>query len=263
MMDIYDFFRKSSNWYVTVASDQPPFVFIKRARNFLRIDRNLFRFNSRPHKHSICSYGRSTRLVCFNYNSSHILLKTLLVGDSGTGKSAIIIRYVEDRFSDEFISTIGVDFKIKRIQIGEKIVQQQIWDTAGQERFRSITSSYYRLSNGVMIIFDVMNRESFDNINYWMEQTNKHSGQDAVKYIVGNKCDIPSSERAMTVEEGRALAQSLGCKYFEVSAKDNTGIDALFEEIATDMLAKVKTLPVPACMSATITATETKSSTCC
>ena len=177
----------------------------------------------------------NTRFVFFVSDSSDILLKALLIGDSGTGKSAVIVRFTEDRFSDNYVSTVGVDFKIKRMESSGQVIQLQIWDTAGQERFRSITKSYYRASNAVLVVFDVKNRESFEHVNYWLEQINREADLKVVKFLVANKCDI--EDREVKKEEGEALAQQLGLKYYEVSAKDGKGIEVLFECVVKDALA--------------------------
>ena len=146
----------------------------------------------------------------------------------------MIVRYTEDRFSDMYVSTVGVDFKMKQVDLGDTGVQLQIWDTAGQERFRSITSSYYRSSNAVVIVYDVTNRESFEHVGFWMEQVEKLTEPDVVKYLVANKCE--STTRAVSREEGEAAAEQYKVEYAEVSAKEDLNIQELFSAVARALL---------------------------
>ncbi|WBY58514.1 ras-related protein Rab-1B [Plasmodium yoelii yoelii] len=103
------------------------------------------------------------------------LFKILLIGDSGVGKSCLLLRFADDTYTDSYISTIGVDFKIKTIEIDDKIIKLQIWDTAGQERFRTITSSYYRGAQGIIIVYDVTDRDSFNNVKNWIIEIEKYA----------------------------------------------------------------------------------------
>jgi Ras-related protein Rab-1A len=119
------------------------------------------------------------------------LFKVLIIGDSGTGKSSLMLRLVDDTFINSYISTIGVDFKIHTILHNNKIIKLQLWDTAGQERFRTITSSYYRGANGVFIIFDLTNLETLSSIQTWIDNVNKYCTQPNVPVvIVGTKLDL-------------------------------------------------------------------------
>lgn len=166
-----------------------------------------------------------------------LLFKVLLIGDSGTGKSCILIRFAENIFSDNYISTIGVDFKIKTIEIDGKTVKMQVWDTAGQERFRTITASYYRGSNGIILVYDVTDRESFEHINYWMKEIDRLATPDVCRLLVGNKIDL-EDKRAVTTEEGKALADQYGVVFIETSAKDNNNIESTFQKMAEAMQKK-------------------------
>ena len=118
------------------------------------------------------------------------LYKIVLVGDSGIGKSSILQKYTRDEFSDNYINTIGVDFAVKTIEINGKNIKLQIWDTAGQERFRTITGAYYRGAMGLIIVYDVTNKESFDHLPYWMEEVQANANRDPVKVMGGNKSDM-------------------------------------------------------------------------
>ena len=166
-----------------------------------------------------------------------LLFKVLLIGDSGTGKSCLLIRFADDQFSDNYISTIGVDFKIKTINVEGKTVKMQVWDTAGQERFRTITASYYRGSNGIILVYDVTNRDSFDHVSYWMQEVDRLAAPDVCRLIVGNKSDL-TDKRVVSTQEGQALAQQYGISFLETSARDNTNVDEMFTAMAKAMRKK-------------------------
>jgi len=168
------------------------------------------------------------------------LFKLLLIGDSGVGKSNILLRFADDVYKEDFAATIGVDFKICSRRIDGKMVKTQIWDTAGQERFRVITSSYYRGSKGIMVVYDVSDRESFDHVRMWMQEIEKYASQDdACRVIVGNKCDLPNSKRVVTPEEGLMLAEELGVPFMETSARHAHNIEHIFDLICRDIMTKV------------------------
>jgi Ras-related protein Rab-1A len=141
------------------------------------------------------------------------------------------VRFAENIFSDNYISTIGVDFKIKTLEVNGKTVKMQVWDTAGQERFRTITASYYRGSNGIIIVYDVTNRDSFDHITYWMKEIERLAAPDVVKILVGNKCDLVE-KRVVSAEEGQAVATRYGIKFMETSALTSSNVDDAFTEMA-------------------------------
>ena len=167
------------------------------------------------------------------------VIKLLLIGESGAGKTSLLLRYDRNTFSDVFISTIGIDFKIKYIVIDKKHIKLQIWDTAGQERFKTITSSYYRGSHGVFIVYDITNRISFNNATKWINDISNNIYIDVVKILIGNKCDL-SERRAVTTIEGQTLANSYGIQFFETSAKTGENIEKIFETIATNIYDNVK-----------------------
>jgi Ras-related protein Rab-1A len=160
------------------------------------------------------------------------LFKLLLIGDSGVGKSSMLIRFTDDTYSEAFISTIGVDFKIKTIGLEGKIIKLQIWDTAGQERFRTITSSYYRGAHGIIIVFDLTDIDSFENVQQWLLEINRYSYKNICKILVGNKSDL--FEKRM-VNEGQDYADSLNIPYIETSAKTAYNIDSLFYGITKEI----------------------------
>ena len=126
-----------------------------------------------------------------NHPDYDYLFKLLLIGDSGVGKSCLLLRYTDEQYSERYISTIGVDFKIKTMEIDSKTVKLQIWDTAGQERFKTITPTYYKGADGIIIVFDVTKRESFENIEKWFEEIDIHTnGRTINKLLVGAKSDL-------------------------------------------------------------------------
>ncbi|OXB71905.1 UNVERIFIED_CONTAM: hypothetical protein H355_004784 [Colinus virginianus] len=155
---------------------------------------------------------------------SDYLFKLLLIGDSGVGKSCLLLRFADDTYTESYISTIGVDFKIRTIDLDGKTVKLQIWDTAGQERFRTITSSYYRGAHGIIIVYDVTDRESFNNVKNWMVEIDKYAMEGVSKLLVGNKCDL-SAKRAVSYEEGKEFADSCNIRFVETSAKNAHNVE--------------------------------------
>ena len=153
------------------------------------------------------------------------------------GKSCIILRYIEDTFSINLMNSIGVDFKLKNIEIDNKKIKLQIWDTAGQERFRTITTSYYKGAHAIVIVFDITDRDSFDHVKIWMQDIDKFAKQGVMRILVGNKCDL-EHQRAVTKEEGNEMALKYGIKYIETSAKDTVNIEELFVDTTKNLMNK-------------------------
>ena len=173
------------------------------------------------------------------------IFKVLLLGNSDVGKSSLILRYVDQVWSDTFVPTIGVDFKVKTLEIDNKQIKMQIWDTAGQERFRNVISSYFRGSHGIFLIYDITNRDSFKNLENWLIEIEKNASQNVLKILIGNKSDLVD-DREITTEEGQAFANRNGMKFIETSAKMNTNVNEAFETLAKLMMefsSEKKTLP--------------------
>ncbi|CAN4121482.1 unnamed protein product [Withania somnifera] len=171
-----------------------------------------------------------------NSSSYDLSFKILLIGDSGVGKSSLLVSFISN-VVDDLAPTIGVDFKIKTLTVGGKRLKLTIWDTAGQERFRTLTSSYYRGAQGIILVYDVTRRETFTNLSdVWAKEVELYSNnQDCVKMLVGNKVDR-ESERAVTREEGIALAKELGGLFLECSAKTRENVQHCFEELALKIM---------------------------
>jgi Ras-related protein Rab-1A len=164
----------------------------------------------------------------------------LLIGDSGVGKSCLLLRFADDTYTESYISTIGVDFKIRTIELDGKTVKLQIWDTAGQERFRTITSSYYRGAHGIIIVYDVTDRQSFLNVEHWLKEIDKYATGNVNKLLVGNKSDL-QSKKVVTYDEAKEFADKHGIKFLETSAKNSHNVEQAFQTMATEIKARVKT----------------------
>ncbi|KAF3781717.1 Ras-related protein [Nymphaea thermarum] len=164
------------------------------------------------------------------------LFKLLLIGDSGVGKSSLLLSFTSDTFED-LSPTIGVDFKVKMVTVGGKRLKLAIWDTAGQERFRTLTSSYYRGAQGIIMVYDVTRRETFTNLSeIWAKEIDLYStNQDCIKMLVGNKVD-KESERVVTKKEGIEFAREAGCLFLECSAKTRVNVEQCFEELVLKIL---------------------------
>ena len=153
------------------------------------------------------------------------------------------MRFADNTYTESFISTIGVDFvrtnqKIKTVDIDRKIFKLQIWDTAGQEKFRTITSSYYRGAHGIIIVFDLTNKDSFLNVSNWMNEITKYASDNVNKLLIGNKSDL-ADRRVVTTEEAKELADSLGVSYIETSAKTSTGVEESFIKMTASIKTKI------------------------
>ncbi|XP_009131967.1 ras-related protein RABE1c isoform X1 [Brassica rapa] len=193
------------------------------------------------------------------------LIKLLLIGDSGVGKSCLLLRFSDGSFTTSFITTIGIDFKIRTIELDTKRIKLQIWDTAGQERFRTITTAYYRGAMGILLVYDVTDESSFNSnfcfclsidifyfiyifalfwtcfldlvadIRNWIRNIEQHASDNVNKILVGNKADMDESKRAVPTSKGQALADEYGIKFFETSAKTNLNVEEVFFSIAKDI----------------------------
>ncbi|XP_051521490.1 ras-related protein ORAB-1-like [Myxocyprinus asiaticus] len=162
------------------------------------------------------------------------LFKLLLIGDSGVGKSCLLLRFADDIYTESYISTIGVDFKIRTIEMEGKTVKLQIWDTAGQERFRTITSSYYRGAHGIIIVYDVTEQESFNNVKQWLEEIDRYACENVSKLLVGNKIDL-ATKKLVDFTTAKEFAESLKIPFLETSAKNANNVEKAFLTMASEI----------------------------
>lgn len=165
------------------------------------------------------------------------LFKLVLIGDSGAGKSCLLLRFADDAFTDSYITTIGVDFRFKTIPVEKKTIKLQIWDTAGQERFRTITSAYYRGADGIILVYDTCDRESFQHVDDWLNEVNRYVNESTCKILVGNKSDL-ESERQVSTEEAQKKAEELGMAFIETSAKEATNVEQAFSMMSAELISK-------------------------
>ena len=176
----------------------------------------------------------SSPLMIVYCPNSDYLFKLLLIGDSGVGKSCLLLRFADDTYTESYISTIGVDFKIRTIELDGKTIKLQIWDTAGQERFRTITSSYYRGAHGIIVVYDVTDNESFNNVKQWLHEIDRYACESVNKLLVGNKSDLRHL-RAVETDEAMAFAEQHNLAFIETSALDASGVDTAFQRILTEI----------------------------
>lgn len=152
----------------------------------------------------------------------------------GVGKSCLLLRFCDDSFTPSFITTIGIDFKIRIVDLDGKKIKIQIWDTAGQERFRTITTAYYRGAMGIMLVYDVTDERSFNNIRNWLRNIDQYASEGVNKILIGNKCD-DVDRRVVDRERGAELAREYGLKFMETSAKNSVNVDEAFMTLARDI----------------------------
>lgn len=166
------------------------------------------------------------------------LFKLLIIGDSGVGKSSLLLRFADNTFSGNYITTIGVDFKIRKINVDGEMVKLQIWDTAGQERFRTITSTYYRGTHGVIVVYDVTSADTFVNVKRWLHEIDQNC-DDVLRILVGNKDDDPE-RKVVERDDAKKFAEQMGIQVFETSAKDNKNVEEVFNTITQMVLRQKK-----------------------
>ena len=156
-------------------------------------------------------------------------IKIMIIGETKIGKSSLIARYCTNTFSaGTYLSTIGIDFQIKNIEMNGKKIRLQIWDTAGQERFRNIAKNYFQSSNGFIVVYDITCKDSFDKLTYWIGEINENAPIDTKTILLGNKLDLKDS-REVEKEEGEEFSKSKNINFLEVSAKDGTNVKEAFD----------------------------------
>ncbi|XP_017882459.1 ras-related protein Rab-37-like isoform X2 [Ceratina calcarata] len=172
-----------------------------------------------------------------------LFFKVMLLGDSGVGKTCLLTRFRDGRFlSGNYITTVGIDFRNKVVVVDDTSVKLQIWDTAGQERFRSVTHAYYRDAHALLLLYDVTNKTSYDNIRAWLSEIREHANEDVVIMLLGNKSDC-GPERVVKREDGERLAQEYKVPFMETSAKTGLNVELAFLAVARDLKAKKSSNP--------------------
>eukprot|EP00689_Sawyeria_marylandensis_P002480 EC823893.1.p1 GENE.EC823893.1~~EC823893.1.p1 ORF type:complete len:218 (+),score=91.23 EC823893.1:24-677(+) len=171
-------------------------------------------------------------------------LKILLIGNSGVGKSCLLLRFCDPnyKFSNTFVSTIGIDFRLKTVEVNNQKINLQIWDTAGQERFQTITRKYYQGAHGIILVFDVTDKNSLDSVKHWMKSIEENSKEAVKVNLVGNKCDLrdsqPENTSYVSNKQGKQMADDCKLNYFETSAKTGAGINECFQNLAQSILSQ-------------------------
>ena len=190
------------------------------------------------------------------------LFKVLLIGDSSVGKTSVLLRYVEDKFNAEFQTTIGVDFKVSTFNMNGKSIKLQLWDTAGQDRFKNIVASYYRGAHGILLMYDITNQTSYQNVQRWYDEAQNYLQKSVPKLLIGNKADI-ASQRSVRMEEAKNLSDRLGIDYIATSAKNNINVKNAFETLTRSILNSVGTTPQGKVATTKISASKPVQKGCC
>ncbi|XP_005106429.2 ras-related protein Rab-1B [Aplysia californica] len=165
------------------------------------------------------------------------LLKLVLVGNTGVGKTCLLLRYTDNMFSETFITTIGVDFKIKTLDVEGGTAKLQLWDTAGQDRFKSIVSSFYRGADGLIVVYDLTDLDSYEALPRWLSEAERYGSPNCVRMMVGNKVDM-TAKRVVERQTAQAFADRLGMEYLETSAKNASNVQEAFTKLAHSILEK-------------------------
>ena len=158
-----------------------------------------------------------------------------MIGDTSVGKSCLLTRFADDQFTDNYVTTIGVDFRFKTMIVMDKIVKVQVWDTAGQERYRSITNAYYRGAEGILVVFDLTNKESFNNIQNWIKEVTIYTGEDVIFMCLGNKSDLKKEISKSSIDD---FKKKTNLEIFNVSAKSGDGVEDAFKHIIELLIKK-------------------------
>ena len=164
--------------------------------------------------------------------SDDCVYKVLLLGDSTVGKTCFLLRYCDKRFQEAHLSTIGLDYRLKTMTLesGKKI-KLQIWDTAGQDRFRAITKNYYKGANGIILIYDVTNLQTYENVKNWIAQIREEANPNVIIYLAGNKIDVSEEEKVVKTEDGQKIADEFNLPFYETSAKNGDNVNKIFEDL--------------------------------
>ena len=168
--------------------------------------------------------------------SDDCVYKVLLLGDSTVGKTCFLLRYCDKTFQEAHLSTIGLDYRLKTMTLENgKNIKLQIWDTAGQDRFRAITKNYYKGANGIILIYDVTNLQSYENVKNWIAQIKEEANQNVLIYLAGNKIDVSEDLRVVKTEDGKKIADEFKLPFYETSAKSGINVNKIFEELVENI----------------------------
>lgn len=167
-------------------------------------------------------------------SSDQLPFKLLLIGDSSVGKSSLLLRFTDNTFQEGTVNLTSVDFKTKNIIVDGKTVQLQVWDTAGQERFRTITSSFYRGAHGIIVVYDITDQATFNNVKLWMQEIQRYASAGVCKMLVGNKMDL-EDRRAVSTSTAKEYADGLAIPFMETSAKTGQDVDQAFQRLSEEI----------------------------
>jgi len=167
------------------------------------------------------------------------LFKILILGAQGVGKSSLLCRFADNEFMESMRATVGVDCKIRTVDLDDKVIKLQLWDTAGQERFKTVTKAFFRGAHGVIFVYDVTDKKTFDQIeSYWLGEVRNNAPANAVLMMIGNKCDL--KQRAVQTSTGKDFAKDNDAIFLETSAKDDTNVTKAFMGLATSIMDKIR-----------------------
>ena len=169
-------------------------------------------------------------------NDYEFIFKVLLLGNINVGKSALVIRFVDDIWNDNFVPINGVDFRLKKLEIDKKRIKMQIWDNQGQERFKTVLPHYYRGVHGILLVYDVTEKDSFNNLNFWLMEIEKNANKNVLKVLIGNKTDL-EDKRVISYNQGKEFADMHGLKFVETSVKKNKNVREAFEILGREIMA--------------------------
>ena len=178
--------------------------------------------------------------------SDDTVYKVLLLGDSTVGKTCFLLRYCDKTFQEAHLSTIGLDYRLKTMTLQNgKNIKLQIWDTAGQDRFRAITKNYYKGANGIILIYDITNLQSYENVKNWIAQIREEANPNVVIYLAGNKIDVVEELRMVKTEDGQKIADEFNLPFYETSAKSGINVNKIFDDLVEKVDEIYSKLEVP------------------
>ena len=156
------------------------------------------------------------------------MFSIIIIGDQSVGKTSLMVKFADNQYRADYKPTIGIDFKVKKIKIGDIVIKLQVWDTAGQERFRTISQTYYQRADGVILAYDCTNQKSFESLSQWVSQLNNSAKKGVKKVIISTKCDVDERSKKVSREAGQKYAQDIDMPFYETSALNGTNIDQVF-----------------------------------